>query len=214
MAITQNPLIGRTSGKLANVVFQRSYQQNIIRSKALQQKDPKTPEQLLCREKFNLVLSAVRMLLPFFRIGYKGYTDVKSAYSWGIGSNLPAGLVETGGIWTLNPATFQLGNGSLEDFAWRTFTHPDPNRVRCRWYDTIVGNGSLTDRVSFVVFGTDNLIKAYSLNVASRGDLLYDFVLDEGVFSIGDIFLCLINSIETVPTYELSRPVFRRTINV
>lgn len=54
MSVVQNPIIGRSSGKFANAIFQTQYNRNILRSKPLQVSQPNSKAQIHSRAEFKL----------------------------------------------------------------------------------------------------------------------------------------------------------------
>ena len=59
MAIVQNPLIGRASGSVGNIVFQTQYGQNTIRSKPIFVTPNNTPARMLWRSKMSTICKII-----------------------------------------------------------------------------------------------------------------------------------------------------------
>lgn len=64
MAIVQNPIIGRASGSVGNVVFQTQYGKNTLRSKPIFVKPNDTPLRILWRSKMKAITTVVSRGFP------------------------------------------------------------------------------------------------------------------------------------------------------
>jgi len=62
MAISQNPITGRMRQKMSNVVFSTVFSQNVVRSKPLTVRNPKTAAQIKHREYFTKVVQLCKIL--------------------------------------------------------------------------------------------------------------------------------------------------------
>ena len=62
MAISQNPITGRMSQKMSNVVFSTVFGQNVVRSKPLTVRNPKTAAQINHRAYFTKVVQLCKIL--------------------------------------------------------------------------------------------------------------------------------------------------------
>ena len=62
MAISQNPITGRMRQKMSNVVFSTVFSQNVVRSKPLTVRNPKTAKQIKHREYFTKVVQLCKIL--------------------------------------------------------------------------------------------------------------------------------------------------------
>ena len=62
MAISQNPITGRMRQKMSNVVFSTVFSQNVVRSKPLTVRNPRTPGQVNHREYFAQVVGLCKIL--------------------------------------------------------------------------------------------------------------------------------------------------------
>jgi len=62
MAISQNPITGRMRQKMSNVVFSTVFSQNVVRSKPLTVRNPKTTQQTKHREYFTKVVQLCKIL--------------------------------------------------------------------------------------------------------------------------------------------------------
>ena len=62
MSISQNPITGRMRQKMSNVVFSTVFGQNVVRSKPLTVRNPKTAKQIQHREYFTKVVELCKIL--------------------------------------------------------------------------------------------------------------------------------------------------------
>jgi hypothetical protein len=63
MAVVQNPVIGRSKQKFANVVLSTWYGRNVMRSKALQVRNPRSPKQVVQRVNFTIVTTMLALFI-------------------------------------------------------------------------------------------------------------------------------------------------------
>ena len=70
MAIVQNPVTGRTKKKFGTAVFTKSFDKNVMRSKPLEVKNPRTEAQVNHRNKFSTAVSLVRQVKPLINEAY------------------------------------------------------------------------------------------------------------------------------------------------
>jgi hypothetical protein len=80
MAIVENPEIGKTRGNVGNVVFSSQYGKNILRTKPISCKNPKTPLMLKYRERHKKTLALVRQVLNYINVAYAGSVQGMAAY--------------------------------------------------------------------------------------------------------------------------------------
>jgi len=81
MAIVENPKIGRTKGSIGNIVFYTRYDKNVIRTKPVTVKDPKTPGQLLSRDKFKKLILILHQVLSYINAAYAGSLKDMSSHT-------------------------------------------------------------------------------------------------------------------------------------
>lgn len=86
MAISQNPITGRMRQKMSNVVFSTVFSQNVVRSKPLTVRNPKTAAQINHREYFTKVVELCKILKTVEGIAKRssrtGRNPKMSAYSY------------------------------------------------------------------------------------------------------------------------------------
>ena len=81
MAVTQNPLIGKAKGKMANAVFTTWKGQNVLKSKALNPYNPNTPAQQAQRNAFRYVTNAIKFMAVFYLLAFKKLAIKSSEYN-------------------------------------------------------------------------------------------------------------------------------------
>ena len=72
MAIVQNPITGRTRKKFGTAVFSKQFDQNTMRTKPLEVKNPRTEAQVIQREKFAKVVELMRQVIKTINDAYDG----------------------------------------------------------------------------------------------------------------------------------------------
>ena len=86
MAISQNPITGRMRQKMSNVVFSTVFGQNVVRSKPLTVRNPKTSAQVNHRDYFTKVVQLCKILKTVEGIAKRssrtGRNPKMSAYSY------------------------------------------------------------------------------------------------------------------------------------
>ena len=86
MAISQNPITGRMRQKMSNVVFSTVFSQNVVRSKPLTVRNPRTTGQVNHRDYFTKVVQLCKILKTVEGIAKRssrtGRSPKMSAYSY------------------------------------------------------------------------------------------------------------------------------------
>ena len=79
MGIINQGILGGFSGKVGPIVGFRWKSNYYIRARAAKVSNPRTPKQQEQRGKFATAFSFLKAIKPFIRIGYKEFTQEKSA---------------------------------------------------------------------------------------------------------------------------------------
>ena len=86
MAISQNPITGRMRQKMSNVVFSTVFSQNVVRSKPLTVRNPRTTGQVNHREYFTKIVQLCKILKTVEGVAKRssrtGRNPKMSAYSY------------------------------------------------------------------------------------------------------------------------------------
>ena len=72
MAIVQNPITGRTRKKFGTAVFSKQFDQNTMRTKPLEVKNPRTAAQVIQREKFATTVDLLKLAIVAINEAYDG----------------------------------------------------------------------------------------------------------------------------------------------
>ena len=81
MGIINQGILGGFSGKVGPIVGFRWKSNYYIRARAAKVSNPRTPKQQEQRGKFATAFSFLKAIKPFIRIGYKEFTQDKSAFN-------------------------------------------------------------------------------------------------------------------------------------
>ena len=81
MGIINHGILGGFSGKVGPIVGFRWKSNYYIRSRAAKVSNPRTPKQQAQRGKFSTVFSFLKTIKPFIRLGYKEFSQEKSAFN-------------------------------------------------------------------------------------------------------------------------------------
>ncbi|MBC8319877.1 MAG: hypothetical protein H8E34_04065 [Bacteroidetes bacterium] len=81
MAIVQNPITGKSKKKFGTAVFSTQFGHNVMRAKALDVKNPRTPGQVRQRTKFSTIVELIRQVLPLINEVYAGSLRKMSPYN-------------------------------------------------------------------------------------------------------------------------------------
>jgi hypothetical protein len=176
MAIVQNPIVGRSSGKFANAIFSKNYQKNIIRSKPIEVRDAKSTAQLNQRQAFKVIQTLMSALLPVVRIGFLGIATDKSAFSHAMKVNLPEALTGTAGAKTIDPSKLELSSGTLAQLQNVTWDRTSADTLTITWDTTLpTFENSNDEKVNLILFDPITGISEYSINATTRdtGSLTY-----------------------------------------
>lgn len=164
MAIVQNPLIGQTKGKVGNVVFYRSFENNIIRSKPLKVANPRTPGQVSARSMFKLCQSFVAKNLLLFRDTCQFLIDNNSAYIAVIKYYMNEVAIKENDVYIFDLEKMIFSAGELTNIAAPTLCQIDANfDISIEWNDnTGSGTAAADDIINFILFNvTTDIVKRF-----------------------------------------------------
>jgi len=117
MAIVQNPLIGRASGKFSGAVFSTNYSKNVIRSRPVEFRDKKSASQLAQRSKFIIAQQWVVKFLTIIRTGFASLAVNKSAYIAALSWYLENGITGSPGSYEIDYTNAKFTFGDLAQIA-------------------------------------------------------------------------------------------------
>lgn len=169
MAIVQNPIVGRSSGKLANVIFSKSYNKNVLRSKPIEVRDKKSTTQLTQRAKFTAVQTTIASLLSLVRLGYKGYQQDMSAYAYAMKKNLPEAIAGSYPNFTIDPAKLELSDGNLQQFNTLALEDASADNAAFTWESDVDDETAhSSDTLNVVILSSTGVVKAARVNIGTR----------------------------------------------
>lgn len=114
MAVVNNPIIGRASGKVGGVVFSQWKGRNILKQKPTVVAYPRTSQQQANSARFVTLLALGRVLAPAARIGFKEYAGQMSWLNRFMSTNSKNdSLVWNTSTWQLAPPNLVISEGSL-----------------------------------------------------------------------------------------------------
>lgn len=151
MAVTQNTIIGRTRGRIGNVVFSQWKDLNIAKQKPEAVANPRTAQQIANRLKFIALLALGKTLRPILQIGMKEYAGRLSWLNKFMSLNSGTGVLEWDGVdaWELVPENLVVSDGSL--FPNPFTVSSAAGIVTIGWSTTPVSNQNGTDELFGVV---------------------------------------------------------------
>lgn len=109
----QNPLIGRSSGKVGNVIGQKWKNLNIIRTKPIEVANPRTEKQQANRNAMTLLNKALRLNLVAIRKGYLEQKATTPGWSLAIQQNRLNAITLTPPTASLDVTAVTVSKGSL-----------------------------------------------------------------------------------------------------
>jgi hypothetical protein len=127
MTILQNPIIGPAKKKLGNCVFQIQWGRNILKSKAIKPKNPKTPAQMAHRMRFKKLAQLLRQVNTCLNTAYAGLVLNMSASAYVFHINWKSCFIDK--TLLIDPALFRIcdNDGSFVDNV--VLTSPASNTI-------------------------------------------------------------------------------------
>ncbi len=162
MAVTQNTLIGRTSGSIGGVTFSTWKGLNVAKSKATSVADPKTTAQLAQRARMKNAVAIFKTLGSIANRGFVEGANGMSGYNVFISQNIKNGSIGPDpAVRLLNPSAFIISSGTLENTPITSaIADASAGTVTVSWNRTLSGNKADNDAVDFVVFDNAGQIVA------------------------------------------------------
>ena len=170
MGTIKKGIMGGFSGKVGNVVGASWKGIDYIRSLPSKVRNPKTPGQVMQRDKFSLIVKFVRSVLPVIQVGFKSSAGAEnSAYTAAMSYNMnravkgeypdfeidfPNAAISRGSLPAVNNLTAEREAGSL-NFAWDT---------------DAFNNASALDRVMLIAYNPGKQQAVYNMSAGARGE--------------------------------------------
>jgi hypothetical protein len=144
-------ILGGFSGKVGTVVGANWKQISYIRSLPQKVRNPRTEAQLKQRSKIALVVSCLKPMLTFLRIGWKLYAHKQSAFNAATSHALANAVTGTFPDFKIDFKKVLISRGNLPPVV-NTNVNPGSNNIEFSWDDNSdVGNALATDKLQIVV---------------------------------------------------------------
>ena len=179
MAISQNPITGRMRQKMSNVVFSTVFGQNVVRSKPLTVRNPRTTGQVNHRAYFTKVVQLCKILKTVEGVAKRssrtGRSPKMSAYSYLIKAFMNAEDFSSAPykpIWQ----QVDIGPGDIGPASFTT--HIDSGTLYLDWdYINLPANASANDILVCAIIDWENLEWYIDPAAMKRYEVSNEFVL-------------------------------------
>lgn len=153
MAVTQNTLIGRSSGSIGGVTFSTWKGINVAKSKATSVADPKTPAQLAQRYKMTAALRMYKQASEAINYGFTLAATGMSQYNAFVSNILKGGgLPGNSNDVLVSAGNISFSSGTLDNTVISsTNADASANTATVNWPTTITGNQLTTDKAKVVI---------------------------------------------------------------
>ena len=185
MGIINQGILGGFSGKVGPIVGFRWKSNYYIRARAAKVSNPRTPKQQEQRGKFATAFSFLKAIKPFIRIGYKEFTQDKSAFNAAMSYTLKRAVTGSGKEIRIDFDRALVSMGTLMPIFEGTATQ-NGNKMYFNWQDNSgMGNAEDTDIAMLLVYNKNKETAVYDTKTALRSSqhaelqLPYDWQDDE-----------------------------------
>ena len=168
MGIINQGILGGFSGKVGPIVGFRWKSNYYIRARAAKVTNPRTPKQQEQRGKFATAFSFLKAIKPFIRIGYKEFTQDKSAFNAAMSYTLKRAVTGSGKEIRIDFDRALVSMGTLMPIFKGTATQ-NGNKMYFNWQDNSgMGNAEDTDIAMLLVYNKDKETAVYDTKTALR----------------------------------------------
>ena len=168
MGIINQGILGGFSGKVGPIVGFRWKSNYYIRARAAKVSNPRTPKQQEQRGKFATAFSFLKAIKPFIRIGYKEFTQDKSAFNAAMSYTLKRAVTGSGKEIKIDFDRALVSMGTLMPIFEGTATQ-NGNKMYFNWQDNSgMGNAEDTDIAMLLVYNKDKETAVYDTKTALR----------------------------------------------
>lgn len=157
MAVVQNPITGRSKQKYASAIFSTWKGINVLRSLPLTVANPKTPGQLLQREKLSQTVGLYRQLPGVIKVGYRQQAVQKSEYNAFASDTLKNAFTgSTAETVEVSLPALSVSKGTMAATPVTTFV-PDGGTYTMEWDENapLAPGQAVTDLAHAVIIGKD-----------------------------------------------------------
>jgi len=178
MAIVQNPITGRTTGKFSTAVFSKQFGKNTMRSKPLEVKNPRTLAQREQRAKFSLLVELARKFLTFIRTSFKQTAIGMSEFNSFMQTNINEVISGAFPDYTIDYDQLIVSKGTLTGATGETASAIAGNSVTIDWVDNSgVGDALSTDKALMLILNPNSSNVVYDTTLKTRADQTADLVV-------------------------------------
>ena len=168
MGIINQGILGGFSGKVGPIVGFRWKSNYYIRARAAKVSNPRTPKQQEQRGKFATAFSFLKAIKPFIRIGYKEFTQDKSAFNAAMSYTLKRAVTGSGKEIRIDFDRALVSMGTLMPIFEGTATQ-NGNKMYFNWQDNSgMGNAEDTDIAMLLVYNKNKETAVYDTKTALR----------------------------------------------
>ncbi|WP_291552790.1 DUF6266 family protein, partial [Bacteroides sp.] len=170
MGIINQGILGGFSGKVGPIVGFHWKSNYYIRARAAKVSNPRTPKQQEQRGKFATAFSFLKAIKPFIRIGYKEFTQDKSAFNAAMSYTLKRAVTGSVKEIRIDFDRALVSMGTLMPIFEGTATQ-NGNKMHFNWQDNSgMGNAEDTDIAMLLVYNKDKETAVYNTEAALRSD--------------------------------------------
>ena len=168
MGIINQGILGGFSGKVGPIVGFHWKSNYYIRARAAKVSNPRTPKQQEQRGKFATAFSFLKTIKPFIRIGYKEFTQDKSAFNSAMSYTLKRAVTGSGKEIKIDFDRALVSIGTLIPVFEGAATQ-DGNKMHFNWQDNSgMGNAEDTDIAMLLVYNKDKETAVYDTEATLR----------------------------------------------
>ena len=168
MGIINQGILGGFSGKVGPIVGFRWKSNYYIRARAAKVSNPRTPKQQEQRGKFATAFSFLKAIKPFIRIGYKEFTQEKSAFNSAMSYTLKRAVTGSGKEIKIDFDRALVSMGTLMPIFEGTTTQNE-DKIYFNWQDNSgMGNAEDTDIAMLLVYNKNKETAVYNTEAALR----------------------------------------------
>ena len=168
MGIINQGILGGFSGKVGPIVGFHWKSKYYIRARAAKVSNPRTPKQQEQRGKFATAFSFLKAIKPFIRIGYKEFTQEKSAFNAAMSYTLKRAVTGNGKEISIDFNRALVSMGTLMPI-FEGAAAMSNNQITFHWKDnSSMGNAEKTDIAMVMVYNKDKEAAVYNMEAALR----------------------------------------------
>lgn len=163
-------ILGPFSGKVGTVVGSIRKGHGYMRALAPSKKDAKTVAQLTQRMKFSMAHQLLKPVVPYMRVGFRGYTGSQTPYNAGTSYAVRICIVGKYQFLGFDPSKLVLSEGSLEGVETYSASVSN-NKVSFMWADNSNDTSAkMEDFAMPVIYNFSKCKAVYSTDKVSRVD--------------------------------------------